>query len=170
MIRPYLQYRPVIDPSCFVADDADVIGQAQLGADSSVFFKTVIRADINTIIIGSGSNIQDQCTVHVASDRGVLIGNQVSIGHQCIIHACELKDNILVGMGSILMDGVVVGRDCIIGAGSLLVKEKSFPEGHLILGNPAKVIRPLTEAEILSIGNLARKYIGVKNNYLLPNV
>src|SRR6185295_9655236 len=104
-----------------------------LGDDSSVFFQCVLRADINTIVVGPRTNIQDHTTVHLASDLGTVIGADVSIGHGCIIHACTIGDRVLVGMGSILMDGSVVGDECLVGAGTLLPKGKEYPAGSLIL-------------------------------------
>lgn len=148
-----------------MAPSADVIGRVTLGEDSSVFFQCVLRADINTIVVGPRTNIQDHTTVHLASDLGTVIGSSVSIGHGCIIHACTLGDRILVGMGSIIMDGAVVGDECLIAAGSLLPKGKSYPAGHLIMGNPAKAVRLLTSEEREGLGRLADKYVKVKDAY-----
>jgi len=166
MRLPYLNRQPEIGKGVFIAGSADIIGRVVLGDDSSVFFQCVLRADINDIIIGQRSNIQDHTTLHVASHLPVQIGDEVSIGHGCTIHACTLGHRILVGMGAIIMDGCQVGNDCLIAAGSLLPKDKIFPAGHLILGNPAKVNRPLTAEEITGLSALAQKYVGVKNNYL----
>jgi carbonic anhydrase/acetyltransferase-like protein (isoleucine patch superfamily) len=150
----------------FLAPSADIIGQVRLGDDASVFFQCVLRADINHITVGPRTNIQDQTTVHVASELGTTIGADVSIGHGCIIHACTLGDRILVGMGAIIMDGTAVGDDCLIAAGSLLPKGKTYEAGSLILGNPAKVVRKLTAEEIAGLAKLAAKYVHVKDVYL----
>jgi carbonic anhydrase/acetyltransferase-like protein (isoleucine patch superfamily) len=166
MLLPYLDHHPVLGERVFVAGSADVIGQVTLGADSSVFFQCVLRGDINTITVGSRTNIQDHTTVHLASDLGVSLGDDVSIGHGCTIHACTLGNRILVGMGAIIMDGCVIGDDCLVAAGSLLPKGKTFPSGSLILGNPARVIRILDPFELASIQSLALKYVQVKNHYL----
>jgi gamma-carbonic anhydrase len=166
MLHAYLDHKPVLGERVFVAGSADVIGQVTLGDDASVFFQCVLRGDINTIMVGARSNIQDHTTVHLASDTGVIIGDDVSIGHGCTIHACTLGDRVLVGMGAIVMDGCVVGADSLIAAGSLLPKGKVYPAGSLILGNPAKVLRPLSPEEVASIAALAQKYVGVKNHYL----
>lgn len=166
MIHPFGTHRPVLEEGAFVAPSADVIGRVALGRDASVFFQCVLHGDINSIAVGDRSNIQDQTTVHVASDLGVVIGSDVSIGHGCVIHACTLEDRILVGMGSIIMDGTTVGSDCLIAAGSLLPKGKSFPSGSLIMGSPARVARPLAPDEIAGLARLAAKYVQVKDVYL----
>lgn len=166
MLYPYLHHRPTLGERVFIAPSADIIGQVHLGDDASVFYQCVLRGDINSITVGARSNIQDHTTVHLASDIGVVIGQDVSVGHGCTIHACTLGNRILVGMGAIIMDGCVVGDDCLIAAGSLLPKDKNYPAGSLILGNPGKVIRPLRPEEIDSILQLARKYVKVKDHYL----
>ena len=166
MLLRYQDFFPTLGPRVFVAHDADVIGRVTLGEDSSIFFQCVLRGDINTIEIGTRTNIQDHTVVHLASDMPTLIGADVSVGHRCILHACTVHNRVLVGMGSILMDGAVVGEDSIVGAGSLLSRGKIFPPGSLILGNPARVLRPLTDEEKSGIAGLAKKYVGVKNNYL----
>lgn len=150
----------------YIAPSADVIGQVILGDDASVFFQSVLRGDINSIHIGARSNIQDHCVFHVASNLAVHLGEDVSVGHGCIVHACTLRDRILVGMGSIIMDGVEVGSDCLIAAGSLLAKGKTFAPGSLIMGSPARVIRALSAEEIQGIQKLADKYLRVKDTYL----
>ena len=169
LILAFGDKRPDLGPRVFLAPTADIIGQVRLDEDSSVFFQCVLRADINFITVGARSNIQDQTTVHVASDLGTTIGNDVSIGHGCIIHACTIGDRVLVGMGSIIMDGTTVGANCLIAAGSLLPKGKTFESGTLIMGSPAKVIRKLSEEEITGLAKLAAKYVGVKDAYLQPS-
>jgi carbonic anhydrase/acetyltransferase-like protein (isoleucine patch superfamily) len=166
LLLPYRDKFPVIGPGAFVAPDATLIGDVSVGADASIFFQCVLRADINAIRIGPRSNIQDHTTVHLASHLPTIVGEDVSVGHRCILHACEVRDRVLVGMGSILMDGVVIGEDSIVGAGSLIPKGKTFPPGSLIVGSPARLVRPLTEAEKASIPALAAKYLGVKDAYL----
>jgi carbonic anhydrase/acetyltransferase-like protein (isoleucine patch superfamily) len=158
--------QPVLGPRVFVAPSADVIGRVELGEDASVFFQCVLRADINSIRVGPRTNIQDQTTIHVASDLGTTLGADVSVGHGCVIHACTVGDRVLVGMGSIIMDGTVVGDDCLIAAGSLLPKGKTYAPGSLIMGNPAKPVRKLTAEEIDGLAKLARKYVHVKDVYL----
>ncbi|HKP97302.1 MAG TPA: gamma carbonic anhydrase family protein [Fibrobacteria bacterium] len=166
MILSFGEKRPDLGQRVFLAPSADIIGQVTLAEDASVFFQCVLRADINHITVGPRSNIQDQTTVHVASDLGTTIGADVSIGHGCTIHACTIGDRVLVGMGSIIMDGTVVGDDCLIAAGSLLPKGKTYEAGTLILGNPARAARKLTTEEIAGLAKLAAKYVHVKDVYL----
>ena len=170
MLLAYQGVSPILGPRVFVAPDATLIGRVTLAEDASIFFQCVLRGDINSISVGPRSNIQDHTVIHLASDRGTVVGADVSVGHQCILHACTIKDRVLVGMGSILMDGVVVGNDCVVAAGSLLPKGKEYPDGSLILGNPGRIIRPLGGDEKADILKLAVKYVGVKNHYLLPDV
>ena len=166
MILPFGDKQPQLGARVFVAPSADIIGQVILGDDTSIFYQCVLRGDINSITVGARSNIQDHCTLHVASDLSVTLGEDVSVGHGCIIHACTIGDRVLVGMGSIIMDGTTVGEDCLIAAGSLLVKGKVFEPGSLIMGNPARTIRKLTPEEIAGLAKLAAKYIMVKDVYL----
>ena len=166
MILEFGDKRPDLGQRVFLAPSADIIGQVSLAEDSSVFFQCVLRADINTITVGARSNIQDQTTIHVAGDFGATLGADVSVGHGCLIHACTLGDRVLVGMGSTIMDGTVVGNDCLIAAGSLLPKGKTYEAGSLIMGSPARAVRKLTEEEIAGIAKLAAKYVHVKDVYL----
>ncbi len=166
MIHPFGPHHPVLGEGAYVAPSADVIGRVTLGRDASVFFQCVLRADINVITVGDRTNIQDHTTVHLASDRGTHIGSDVSIGHGCTIHACTIRDRVLVGMGSIIMDATEVGEDSLVAAGSLLPKGKVFPPGSLILGNPARVARALTPEEVAGLARLAEKYVLVKDAYL----
>jgi carbonic anhydrase/acetyltransferase-like protein (isoleucine patch superfamily) len=162
----YRDFYPTLGSRVFIAHDADVIGRVRLGEDASVFFHCVLRGDINNIEIGARTNIQDNTVIHLASDKPTLLGEDVSVGHSCILHACTLKNRVLVGMGSIVMDDVTVGEDSIIGAGSLLSKSNVFPPGSLIVGRPARVVRALSEEEKAGILALAKKYVGVKDHYL----
>ncbi len=166
MLLPYRDKSPRLGARAFVAPDATLVGDVTLGDDSSVFFQSVLRADINAIRVGARSNLQDHCTVHLASDIPTVVGDDVSVGHRCILHACTVGDRVLVGMGSILMDKAVIGEDSIVGAGSLVPKGKVFPPGSLIVGSPARLVRALTEEEKASIPKLAAKYVGVKDEYL----
>jgi carbonic anhydrase/acetyltransferase-like protein (isoleucine patch superfamily) len=166
MLLPYKDRFPRLGQGAFVAPDATLIGAVTLGEDASVFFQSVLRADINEIRIGARTNLQDQTVIHLASDRGTYIGDDVSVGHRVILHACTVGDRVLVGMGSILMDHVVIGEDSIIGAGTLIPKGKTFPPRSLIVGSPARLVRELTQEEVDSIAKLAKKYLGVKDEYL----
>ena len=140
--------KPVIHPSAFVADNATVRGSVTLGANSSVFFGAVLRGDRAPITIGAGTNIQDNCVVHVDYDHPVTVGENVTVGHGAILHGCTVGDNTLIGMGAIVLTGARIGNNCLVGAGALVTGKMDVPDGSLVLGNPAKVIRPLTAAEI----------------------
>jgi carbonic anhydrase/acetyltransferase-like protein (isoleucine patch superfamily) len=166
MLLPYNDRSPRLGRGAFIAPDATLIGGVEIGEDASVFFQCVLRADINDIRIGARSNIQDHTTVHLASNVPTVIGEDVSVGHRCILHACTVGDRVLVGMGSILMDDVLIGEDSIIGAGALIPKGKTFPPRSLIVGSPARLVRALSDEEVASIAKLAKKYLGVKDEYL----
>lgn len=140
--------KPVIHPSAFVADNATVRGSVTLGANSSVFFGAVLRGDRAPITIGAGTNIQDNCVVHVDYDHPVTVGENVTVGHGAILHGCTVGDNTLIGMGTTVLNGAVIGRDCIVGAGSLVPQGMVIPDGSMAFGSPAKIRRPLTEEEI----------------------
>ncbi len=162
----YKDSSPVLGEGVFIAAGAQVIGALCVGKDSSIFYNSVVRADVNTISIGEGTNIQDNCTLHVNAGHPLVVGNGVTAGHNVVLHGCTIEDNVMVGMGAIVLDGAFVARDCIVAAGSLVPPGKKYPAGSMIMGSPAVVKRPLTEQEILSIGATARRYITVKNNHL----
>ena len=147
-IHTFKGMEPNIGSHVYLSDSAHIIGRVTLGPDSSVFFNSVIRADINTIKIGAKSNVQDNCTFHVSDLYGVEVGVGCTIGHNAILHACSVGDNTTIGMGAIVMDGAEIGSDSIVAAGSLVAPGKKFESGMLILGNPAKAVRQLTKEEI----------------------
>jgi carbonic anhydrase/acetyltransferase-like protein (isoleucine patch superfamily) len=161
----FLGTNPVIAGNVYIAPNATVLGDVSIGPGSSIWFQSVIRADINMIRIGSETNIQDGSILHVADRYGLLIGNQVSCGHRAILHACTIGDRVLVGMNAIVMDGAEVGSGSIIGAGALVIKGTRIPPGSLVLGSPAKIVRPLTAAEQKGIEELAAKYVSVGKYY-----
>jgi carbonic anhydrase/acetyltransferase-like protein (isoleucine patch superfamily) len=165
-VRPFQGTHPQIHPSCFIESSAQVIGDVDIGEGSSVWFNTVIRGDVNRIRIGRRSNIQDLSLVHVLKDKfPTLIGDDVTVGHHVVLHGCRLGHRILVGMGAVLMDDVEVGDDCIIAAGALLTPGTQIPPGHLALGSPAKVSRPLTDEEREWLVQSARNYEGYAKTY-----
>lgn len=162
----YLGSKPAIHSTAFVAPGAVVIGAVTLEEESSVWFNTVLRADINEIKIGPRSNIQDGSVVHLADDFGTCVGELVTVGHKVILHACTVADEVLVGMGAILLDGVEIGARSIIGAGALVTQHKKIPPGSLVLGSPARVVRQLDLQEQQSIKSWAEKYVQVSRKYL----
>jgi gamma-carbonic anhydrase len=166
----FLGAKPVIADQVFVAPDAAILGAVSIGSRSSVWFQSVIRADINEIQVGSETNIQDGSILHVADQHGLTIGNQVSCGHRAILHACTIHDRVLIGMSALVMDGAEIGAGSIIGAGALVTKGKRIPPGSLVLGSPAKVVRPLTADEQTSIEELAAKYVAVGRYYLAKRI
>ncbi len=145
--------------AAFVAANATVIGDVKLAAQSSVWYGCVLRGDINSIEVGEGSNIQDLTVVHLADDYGVKIGRYTTVGHGAIIHACTIGDECLIGMGATILDGAVIGDHCIVGANALVTQRFVAPPGSMILGAPAKVVRPLKEKELMGLRPWAEKYI-----------
>src|SRR3984957_11723912 len=162
----FLGANPVIASDAYVAPNATVLGKVSIGSGSSIWFQSVVRADINEIRIGSETNIQDGSILHVADRYGLAIGNQVSCGHRAILHACSIHDRVLVGMNAVVMDGAEGGGGSIIGAGALLTKGTTIPPGSLVWGSQAKVARPLTLNEQKGIDDLAAKYVCVGKYYL----
>ncbi|WML36905.1 gamma carbonic anhydrase family protein [Clostridium sp. OS1-26] len=160
MIRNFKEYTPKVHESCFVADTAEVIGKVTLDEKASVWFGAVIRGDSNTIHIGKGSNIQDNCTVHAnISGTPTEVGDYVTVGHNVVLHGCKIGSYSLIGMGSIILDGVEIGEGTMIGAGSLVPPNKKIPSGVLCMGSPAKVVRELTEEEKEYVRGAAEHYL-----------
>lgn len=157
----HLSRTPDLSRASFVAPNATVIGDVTLGAQSSVWYGCVLRGDINAIVIGDGSNVQDGTIVHLADDYGVRVGHYTTIGHAAIIHACEIGDECLIGMGATVLDGARIGDRCIVGANALVTQRFVAPPGSMVLGAPAKVVRPLTDQEIRGLRPWAEKYIEV---------
>jgi carbonic anhydrase/acetyltransferase-like protein (isoleucine patch superfamily) len=146
------------DGNFYIADTADVIGKVRLHARASVWFGAVVRGDNDWIEIGEGSNVQDNSTLHVDPGFPLTIGKDVTIGHNAIVHGCTLEDNVLIGMGSIVMNGARIRRGCVVGAGSVITEGKEFPEFSLIIGAPARVIRTLDPAQIETMARPAKSY------------
>ena len=142
----------------YIADGAKIIGDVTIGEDSSVWYNTVIRGDSNSIVIGENTNVQDNAVLHTSHSHALTIGDNVTIGHGAIVHGCTIGNNVLIGMSAIVLDGAVVEDNCIIGAGALVTQNKVMPEGSLILGNPAKVVREITEEEKNAIVENANEY------------
>jgi gamma-carbonic anhydrase len=167
MIRSFQGIAPTIPPSCFIEDTAVVIGDVVMGEFCSVWFNAVIRGDVHSIRIGSRTNIQDLCMLHVTHDtHPLVIGSDVTIGHSVVLHGCTIQDRVLVGMGSIIMDGAVIGENSIVGAGALVVEGTVVPPKSLILGSPARVRRSATDAELAWIKESADNYVTYAAQYL----
>lgn len=158
---------PQIDPSAWVAENATITGDVTIGKESGIWFQTVIRGDCNRIIIGDYVNIQDQSMVHgTTGRRDTIIGNHVSIGHRAIIHGCKIQDNVLIGMGAIILDDTVIQSDVIVAAGALVTSNKILKSGWLYAGIPAKPIKEITpEMRQLYIEGTAAGYVNYKEKY-----
>ena len=165
-LQRYLDRKPAVHPTAFTAPGAVLVGDVELGEESSVWFHTVLRADINSIVIGPRSNIQDGSVIHLADYYGTSVGELVTVGHKAILHACRVEDEVLVGMGAIVLDGAEIGARSIIGAGALVTQHKKIPPGSLVLGSPAKVVRQLDLQEQQSIKTWAEKYVLLSRQYL----
>ena len=167
MLRSYRGKSPSVAASVFIDASAQVIGNVEIGPESSVWMNAVIRGDVHSVRIGARTNLQDGTIVHVMNDtHPTTIGDDVTIGHGAIIHGCALGDRILVGMGAILLNGVVVGDDSIVAAGTLLTEGTRVPPRSLVMGNPGRVKRGLTDAETASILQYAERYVGYRLDYM----
>jgi carbonic anhydrase/acetyltransferase-like protein (isoleucine patch superfamily) len=155
----FLGKKPKFGKGVFIAKTATVVGDVTLGAHSSVWYGAVLRGDINRIVVGHHSNIQDNAVLHLADDFPCFVGNWVTVGHGAIVHACKLGDDVLVGMGAVILDGAVIGRQSLIGAKALVTQGTKIPPGSLVLGVPAKVIRALTKKERAGLKWWAEKYV-----------
>jgi gamma-carbonic anhydrase len=160
-LSQHLGKTPDNSGAIFIARSATVVGDVSLAKDTSVFYGAVLRGDINSIVIGEGSNIQDNAVVHLSDDAGVVIGNHVTVGHSAIIHACTIEDGCLIGMGATILDKAVIGADSLVGANALVTQGFTCPPGSLVIGAPAKVVRALSEAERGAGRRLAAKYVEV---------
>lgn len=151
---------PKWDENCFIAPNATIVGDVVMGKNCSVWFNAVIRGDVNSITIGNDSNIQDGAVIHATYQKAAtVIGNRVSIGHNAIVHGCTLKDNILVGMGAIIMDNALVEDYTIIAAGSVVLENTYCESGYIYAGTPAKKIKPITEDQRALLNKLPHNYI-----------
>ena len=156
---------PSINENAYVSESVDIIGDVKVEENVSIWFGARLRADMNKIVIGANSNIQENAVVHVDIESPVIIGENVTIGHSAIIHGCNISNNVLVGMGSIILNNAKISKNSIVGAGALVTQGKEFEEGVLILGNPAKAVRKLSEEEIKSIKRSADNYVALSKKY-----
>ena len=151
--------QPEVAETAWIADTAQVIGRVVMGPDSSVWFGSVLRGDNDPITIGEGSNVQDGSVLHTDKGKPLDIGKHVTIGHNVILHGCTIGDESLIGMGAIVLNGAKIGKHCLVGAGALVTENKEFPDGSLIVGNPAKVVRQLTDEQIAGLKRSAQGYM-----------
>jgi carbonic anhydrase/acetyltransferase-like protein (isoleucine patch superfamily) len=156
---------PVVSSTAFIAEGAILAGGVAIGDEAGIWYGCVLRGDINHIRIGARSNLQDGTIVHVADDYAAEVGEAVSVGHRAIIHACQIGDETLIGMGAVVMDGAVIGPRCIVAAGALVTKHFVAPEGSLVMGAPARVVRPLSREEQQGNVALAAKYVELARRY-----
>ena len=167
MMRAFRGVMPTVASSAFVDETAVVIGDVVVGSESSIWFNTVIRGDVNYIRIGHRTNVQDLSLLHVTHDTHPLIlGDDITVGHHVVLHGCTIHDRVLIGMGTVIMDGAVIEQDCIVGAGSLLTERIRVPANSLVIGSPARVRRSLTEAELAWIKESAQNYIHYASQYM----
>lgn len=145
----------------WIAPGAHVVGDVLMGENVGIWYNAVVRGDANTIVIGDNTNIQDNTTVHTDADYPVNIGKSVTIGHNAVIHGCTIGDNTVIGMGSIVLSGAVIGCNCIIGAGALVTGKMRIPDNSLAFGNPAKVVRTVSDDEITSNRENALHYVAL---------
>ncbi|MCE5220631.1 MAG: gamma carbonic anhydrase family protein [Clostridium sp.] len=165
MIKEFKDKSPNLDNELYIAETAVIIGDVTLKKNANIWFGAVLRGHESPIVIGENTNIQENCVVHANYGNNVVIGEGCTIGHGAIIHGCNIKNNVLVGMGAIILNGAKIGNNTIIGAGSLVTQNKEFEDGVLILGNPAKVIRKLTEEEIEENKKACLSYLEVSKEF-----
>lgn len=159
MIHSFKGKKPSIHPTCFIANNATIIGDVTIDEQSSIWFQTVIRGDVAPTMIGKRVNIQDLSLIHQSPNVPVIIEDDVSVGHQVTIHACTIRKNALIGMGSMLLDNVEIGESAFIGAGSLVTPGTKIPPHTLALGRPAKVVRELTDADYKELERIRHAYV-----------
>ena len=174
MLLKFKNWFPKIKKSAWIAPSADVIGNVKIGKDSSIWFGAIVRGDVHNITIGDRSNIQDLSMIHITHHKKedmsdgnpTIIGNDVTVGHRVMLHGCTIEDACLIGMSATILDGAVIGKESIVGAGSLVTKNKKFPPRSLIMGSPAKVVRELRDDEVDELYASAIRYVKFKNEYL----
>ena len=156
---------PLVHESAFVADSAQVMGDVVLAQDSSVWFGAVIRGDTETITVGEGTNIQDGSVLHADVGFPLTLGARVTVGHQVMLHGCTVGEESLIGIGAVVLNGAKIGKHCLVGARSLVTEGKEFPDGSMILGSPAKVVRQLTPEQIEGLRRSAEHYVDNARRY-----
>jgi len=165
MILKFKEFYPKIDTTAWIAPSADLIGNIEIGENSSVWFGCVIRADVNEVKIGKNTNVQDLSCIHTDVDTKTILGDNVTIGHKVMLHGCTVEDNCLIGMSATILDNAVIGAGSIVGANSLVTSGKVFPPRSLIMGSPAKVVKKLTQEDVDKLIKHAGHYVDYKNEY-----
>jgi len=166
MLRSFGPQYPRVHPTAYIDASAQVIGDVEVGEDSSIWMTVVVRGDVNRIRIGRRTNIQDGCVVHVMlNTHATIVGDEVTVGHAAVLHGCTVEDRCLIGMGAILLNGARIGTGSIIAAGSLIVEGANIPPRSLVMGSPGKVRRAVTDEEFASILQYAERYVGYKQKY-----
>ena len=164
-IFKFKTYSPKIESSAWIAHDANIIGKIEILKKASVWFGATLRGDNEEILVGEGSNIQENCVLHTDHGFPLKIGTNCTIGHSVILHGCSIADNTLIGMGSTILNGAQIGKGCLIGAGSLITENKVIPERSLVLGSPGKIVRQVTDEEVKSIKENAEHYVSNYKKY-----
>lgn len=170
MIRGFNGKFPEISESAYVDEMASVIGDVELGESVNLWPGAVLRGDINKIVVGRDTNIQDNATIHTQHDAITNIGCCVTIGHNAVVHGCTIEDNVMIGMGAIVLDNAYIERDVIIAAGAVVTQGKKIPSRSLVMGTPGKIVRLLTQEEINAIHNNADEYVHMSQLYKLDNI
>jgi len=174
MLIKFQNWTPEIGKNTWIAEGSSVIGRTTIGKDSAIWFGCVVRGDVHYIKIGDRTNIQDLSMIHVTHHKKAdmsdghptIIGDDVTVGHRVMLHGCTIEDACLIGMSATILDGAVIGKESIVGAGSLVTKNKKFPPRSLIIGSPAKVVRELTDEEVAELYASAKRYVEFKNQYV----
>ena len=165
-IRKFNNIEPKIHPTAFIADDAIIIGDVEIGEDASVWFGAVVRGDVNHIRIGARTNIQDMTMIHVSSRaHATVLEDEITVGHRVTLHGCHIESGCLIGIGAILLDGVRVGANSLVAAGALLTPGTQIPPNSLVMGSPAKVKRELTGEDLAKLQQSWRNYVELKKHY-----
>ncbi|MFH7043833.1 gamma carbonic anhydrase family protein [Paucibacter sp. JuS9] len=159
------EWQPDVADSAWVAESAQVIGRVTLAEDVSIWFNAVLRGDSDSLHIGRGSNVQDGSVLHADHGFPLTLGEGVTVGHQVMLHGCTVGDYSLIGIGAVVLNGARIGRNCLVGAGSLVTEGKEFPDGSLIMGSPAKVVRELTAEQMAGFKASAEHYIANGRRY-----
>ena len=174
MLLRYKKWFPKFGENSWIAPNATIIGNVEIGSDCSIWFGSVIRGDVHKIRIGNRTNIQDLTMIHVTHYKNpdmsdgypTIIGDDVTIGHRVMLHGCSIEDACLIGMNSTILDGAIISKESIIGAGALVTGNKKFPPRSLIIGSPAKMVRQLTDEEVEELYASALRYVKFKNEYI----